>query len=156
MTTITDLTGPQLVVDLDATASTDPAAVIAALTERLVADGRVTDHDTFVAAALAREEATGGTGMGSGVAIPHAKSAAVSRAAVAVGRTSTAVDFGSEDGTPADLVFLIAAPDGADDLHVKVLSRLARRLIHESFRTAVRDADGPDAVVEILEREVQL
>jgi fructose-specific phosphotransferase system IIA component len=156
MTTITDLTGPQLVVDLDAAASADPAAAITALADRLLADGRISDRDTFVAAALTREEETGGTGMGSGVAIPHAKSAAVTSAAVAVGRASSPIDFGSEDGTRADLVFLIAAPEGADDLHVRVLSRLARRLIHESFRTSVREADSADAVIEILEREVQL
>jgi fructose-specific phosphotransferase system IIA component len=155
-TTITDLTGPQLVVDLDASQATDPAAAIGALADRLVTDGRVADRDGFVAAVLAREDETGGTGMGSGIAIPHAKTAAVSRAAVAVGRAADGIDFGSEDGTRADLVFLIAAPEGADDLHVRVLSRLARRLIHESFRSAVREADSPDAVVQVLEREVEL
>lgn len=155
-TTITDLTGPQLVVDLDGPAAADPAAAIAALAQALADDGRVTDQDTFVAAVLAREEETGGTGMGSGVAIPHAKSAAVSRAAVAIGRAPSGIDFGSEDGGTADLVFLIAAPEGADDLHVRVLSRLARRLIHESFRSAVREATDPAAVIQILEREVEL
>ncbi|WP_083441073.1 PTS sugar transporter subunit IIA [Nitriliruptor alkaliphilus] len=155
-TTITDLTGPQLVVDLEGATAEDPAAAIRALAGALAADGRVTDEATFVAAVLAREDETGGTGMGSGVAIPHAKSSAVARAAVAIGRASSGIDFGSEDGAPADLVFLIAAPEGADDLHVRVLSRLARRLIHESFRSAVRDATSPGAVITILEREVEL
>jgi DNA-binding SARP family transcriptional activator len=59
-------------------------------------------------------------------------------------------------GAGCDLVFLIAAPEGADDLHVRVLSRLARRLIHESFRSAVREAPTPEAVIQILEREVEL
>lgn len=155
-TTITDLTGPQLVVDLDGPDAADPAAAITALAQALAADGRVTDRDAFVAAVLAREDETGGTGMGSGVAIPHAKTAAVAQASVAVGRAPAGIDFGSEDGSPADLVFLIAAPEGADDLHVRVLSRLARRLIHESFRTAVREAETPEAVIEVLEREVEL
>jgi mannitol/fructose-specific phosphotransferase system IIA component (Ntr-type) len=94
--------------------------------------------------------------MESGIAIPHAKSPSVTRASVAFGRSASGVDFGAEDGTPADLVFLIAAPEGADDLHVRVLSRLARRLIHESFRTALREADSSAAVVDIIHQEVEL
>ncbi|MFP4635300.1 MAG: PTS sugar transporter subunit IIA [Nitriliruptoraceae bacterium] len=54
------------------------------------------------------------------------------------------------------MIFLIAAAEGEDDLHVRVLSRIARRLIHESFRTALREADSPAAVVDIIQREVEL
>jgi fructose PTS system EIIA component len=154
MTTITDLIDTQLVTtELSAT---DRDGAIAELVGLLAADGRVTDADAYTAAVLAREEETGGTGMESGVAIPHAKSTGVSRASVAFGRSSTGLDFGAEDGDGADLVFLIAAPEGADDLHVRVLSRLARRLIHDSFRTALREADSSAAVIDIIHREVQL
>ena len=104
----------------------------------------------------AREQETGGTGMESGIAIPHAKSPAVLRASVAFGHSQAGVDFGAEDGSPADLIFLIAAPEGADDLHVRVLSRLARRLIHEGFRTALREAASPEAVYDVIRKEVQL
>ncbi|MFA9430674.1 PTS sugar transporter subunit IIA [Egicoccus sp. AB-alg2] len=153
-TTIADLIDTQLVTtDL---AATDRDGAIAELTALLAADGRVTDPDTYVKAVLAREEETGGTGMESGIAIPHAKSPAVTRAAVAFGRSGSGLDFGAEDGTPADLVFLIAAPEGADDLHVRVLSRLARRLIHSAFRTALREADSSAAVVDVIHREVEL
>jgi fructose PTS system EIIA component len=152
--TISDLITPALVtVDLTAT---DRRAAIDELAQLLEADGRVSDRATYVDAVWAREEETGGTGMESGVAIPHAKTPAVTRAGIAFGRSAAGVDFGAEDDTPSDLVFLIAAPEGADDLHVRVLSRIARKLIHESFRTSLREADSSQAVVDIIQREVEL
>jgi fructose PTS system EIIA component len=154
VTTISDLITPALVTtDL---AATDTRAAIDELARLLEADGRLTDRATYVDAVWAREQETGGTGMESGIAIPHGKSEAVTRAGLAFGRSSDGLDFGAEDGTPADLIFLIAAPSGEDDLHVRVLSRIARKLIHESFRAALREADSPQAVVDIIEREVEL
>ena len=154
MTSIEELTNPTL-VRLDLTAM-DRRATIEELAKLLEADGRVTDVPTYVDAVWAREQETGGTGMESGIAIPHAKSPAVARASVAFGRSETGVDFGAEDGRAADLIFLIAAPEGEDDLHVRVLSRLARRLIHEGFRTALREAGSPEAAYDIIRREVEL
>ncbi len=154
MTTIEELTSPSLVsVSL---AATERRAAIEELAKLLEADGRVSDVPTYVDAVWAREEETGGTGMESGIAIPHAKSPAVARPSVAFGRSGAGVDFGAEDGSSADLIFLIAAPEGADDLHVRVLSRLARRLIHEEFRTALREAGSPEAVYDVIRKEVQL
>jgi PTS system fructose-specific IIA component len=154
LTTIEDLTNPSLVsVNL---AAVERRAAIEELAKLLEADGRVTDVPTYVDAVWAREEETGGTGMESGIAIPHAKSPAVARPSVAFGRSEAGVDFGAEDGSTADLIFLIAAPEGADDLHVRVLSRLARRLIHEEFRTALRQAGSPDAVYDIIRKEVEI
>lgn len=154
MTTIDDVTGPALITtELEADG---PRAAVDALASLLEADGRVSDRGAYVEAVMAREEETGGTGMESGIAIPHAKSPAVTRASVAFGRSAGGVDFGAEDGTPADLIFLIAAPEGQDDLHVTLLSRLARKLIHEDFRTALRDAPSPEAVFAIIKREVDL
>lgn len=154
MTTIDDVMGPGLVeVDLRAT---DAAGAIRELGGLMEAEGRVTGLDAFVEVVLAREAETGGTGMESGIAIPHGKSPAVTRASVAFGRSGDGVDFGAEDGTPADLIFLIAAPEGQDDLHVTLLSRLARKLIHQDFRTALREADSAEAVFATVKREVQL
>jgi PTS system fructose-specific IIA component len=154
VTSIEDLTNPSLVsVKL---AAIERRAAIQELAKLLEADGRVTDVPAYVDAVWAREEETGGTGMESGIAIPHAKSPAVARPSVAFGRSETGVDFGAEDGSTADLIFLIAAPEGADDLHVRVLSRLARRLIHEEFRTALREAGSPEAVYDIIRKEVEL
>jgi fructose PTS system EIIA component len=154
MATIDDLIDPRLVLlDLD---GLDRDAAIRRLAQALADAGRLTDVEGYVAAVLAREEETGGTGMGSGIAIPHAKHEAVTAASVAVGRSSTGLDFGAEEEGLADLVLLIAAPAGEDDLHVTVLSRLARRLIHESFRTSLREARTPEDVISILQKEVEL
>lgn len=154
MTSIEDLINPS-VISVDV-AATDRRGAIEELARLLQADGRVSDVPTYVDAVWAREEETGGTGMESGIAIPHGKSPAVARAAVAFGRSPSGVDFGAEDGSPADLIFLIAAPEGADDLHVRLLSRLARRLIHPEFRTALREAGSPEAVYDVIRKEVQL
>ncbi len=150
---IDDLTGPALVtLDLD---STDRWAAIDELAGLLEADGRLTDRASFVQAVRAREE-TGGTGMEMGIAIPHGKSAGVARASVAFGRSPSGVDFGAGDGTPADLVFLIAAPEGESDLHITLLSRLARKLVHDEFRDALRSAATPADVIDIIHKEVTL
>lgn len=152
--TIDDVTGAKLVsTHLDAR---DAAEAVDELARLLESDGRITDRDAYVSAVLAREADTGGTGMESGIAIPHAKSPAVTRPSVAFGRSADGLDFGAEDGTKADLVFLIAAPEGADDLHVTLLSRLARRLVHESFRDALREAKSPDEVFAVIKKEVVL
>ena len=129
-------------------------ATIEALSDRLAAAGRLTDRHGFVEAVWAREQETGGTGMESGIAIPHAKHPGVTEPSVVVARVPEGVDFGAEDA-PADLVFLIAAPAGADDVHVTVLSKLARRLVHESFRTALRQAPSAEAIVTILKEQIQ-
>lgn len=135
-------------------ATTDRRATIEALADRLVTAGRLTDRAGFVEAVWAREQETGGTGMESGIAIPHAKHAGITEPSVVVATVPGGVDFGAEDA-PADLVFLIAAPAGADDVHITVLSRLARRLVHESFRTALRQAPSAEAVVAILKEQIQ-
>ena len=135
-------------------ATTDRRSTIEALADRLAAAGRLTDRDGFVEAVWAREQETGGTGMESGIAIPHAKHAGVTQPSVVVATVPGGVDFGAED-SPADLVFLIAAPAGADDVHITVLSKLARRLVHESFRTSLRQAPNAEAVVSILKEQIQ-
>lgn len=132
----------------------DRRSTIEALADLLAASGRLTDRDGFVEAVWAREQETGGTGMESGIAIPHAKHAGVTEPSVVVARVPGGVDFGAEDA-PADLIFLIAAPAGADDVHITVLSKLARRLVHESFRTALRQAPSAEAVVSILKEQIQ-
>jgi fructose PTS system EIIA component len=151
MTTIDDVISVEL-VDLELDAG-DRFGAIEKLANLLAEQGRVSDLDAYVQAVRDREGETGGTGMESGIAIPHAKSAGVERASVAFGRAPDPIEFGDSD---ADLIFLIAAPEGADDLHVKLLSRLARRLVHESFRSALREAETPEDVVARLREEVDL
>jgi fructose PTS system EIIA component len=153
MVTIDDLINEQLIV-LDMAATSRDAA-IDELASRLEADGRLADRDAYVAEVRRREEEGGGTGMEMGVAIPHGKSAGVSRAGVVFGRSDAGVDFGG-DGEPSRLVFLIAAPDGAEDMHVTLLAKLARRLIHEEFRERLQTAGSTDEALTIIRSEVSL
>jgi fructose PTS system EIIA component len=151
MTTIDDIMSAKLIsLDLDVA---DNFGAIDALAELLDADGRLSDKEEYVRAARAREEETGGTAMEMGIAIPHAKSGGVKEPAVAFGRTPAPIRYGDEE---ADLIFLIAAPEGENNLHVKILSRLARKLVHDDFRASLREAGSSDEVMEILRREVQL
>jgi len=130
----------------------DKDTTTARLVDRLVAAGRVTDREVFLADVRARE-AVMPTGIEGGIGIPHARSAAVTAPTVAFGRSADGIDYGAADG-PATLVFLIAAPDGGDADHLKVLAALSRRLIHESFREALHQAEDLDQVVALFNREV--
>ncbi|MEV6294491.1 fructose-specific PTS transporter subunit EIIC [Streptomyces sp. NPDC051896] len=122
-------------VDLDLSADTKEAAA-RALAERMVAQGRVTDLEGFLADVAARE-AQMPTGLDGGIGIPHCRSAHVTEPSLAFGRSATGIDFGAADG-PADLIFLIAAPAGADDAHLTILSSLARQLMNTEFTDALR------------------
>ncbi|MGW7786108.1 PTS sugar transporter subunit IIA, partial [Streptomyces tricolor] len=139
-------------VDLDLSADTKEAAA-RALAERMVAQGRVTDLDGFLADVAARE-AQMPTGLDGGIGIPHCRSAHVTAPTLAFGRSAAGVDFGAADG-PADLIFLIAAPAGADDAHLTILSSLARQLMNTEFTDALRSAgDAATAAALIRGDEV--
>ena len=105
------------------------------------ATGRATDVDGLFADAFAREQKTA-TGLPGGIAIPHCRSTAVTEPTLALARLSPPVDFGAKDG-PADLIFLIAAPDGADHEHLKLLSKLARSLVKKDFTACAAQAATP-------------
>ncbi|MFJ5102572.1 fructose-specific PTS transporter subunit EIIC [Streptomyces sp. NPDC088554] len=137
-------------VDLDLAAETKEAAA-RSLAERMVALGRVTDLDGFLADVAARE-AQMPTGLDGGIGIPHCRSAHVAEPTLAFGRSAEGIDFGAPDG-PADLIFLIAAPAGADDAHLTILSALARRLMNEEFTTALRSAIDPSAAAALISGE---
>jgi fructose PTS system EIIA component len=138
-------------LDLDRVAH-DRAEATRALAQRLADAGRVTDVDAFLVD-VANREAQMPTGIEGGIGSPHARSSFVTTPTLAFGRTSDGVDWGAADG-PAHLVFLIAAPAEGDSDHMTILANLARRLIHESFRQALLDASDPDAVVDLVTREV--
>ncbi|MCH1882987.1 fructose-specific PTS transporter subunit EIIC [Agrococcus sp. ARC_14] len=139
---------PDLVL-LDADLGADKEAVIRALAARAASTDRVADGEGLAAAVLEREALTP-TGMGAGIAIPHCKSAAVRQPSLAFARLEPAVEFGAPDG-PADLVFMIMAPDGAAETHLAVLSRLAGSLIDEQFTGALRGAASAEEVVALVE-----
>ncbi|POX41516.1 PTS lactose transporter subunit IIC [Streptomyces sp. Ru73] len=134
-------------VDLDLSADTKDAAA-RSLAERMVAAGRVTDLEGFLADVAARE-AQMPTGLDGGIGIPHCRSAHVTEPTLAFGRSAAGIDFGAADG-PADLIFLIAAPAGGDADHLSILSTLARHLMDEEFTGALRSADDPERAAALV------
>jgi fructose PTS system EIIBC or EIIC component len=141
------ITGDLVALDVDA--GGDKEAVIGLLAARLATAGRVTDRDGLVAAAMARE-AQSATGLPGGIAIPHCRSPYVDEATIGFARLSPKVDFGAPDG-PADLAFLIAAPDAGGAEHLKLLSSLARALVRKDFVESLRNASSADEVVALVE-----
>ncbi|MFD3788661.1 fructose-specific PTS transporter subunit EIIC [Streptomyces cyaneofuscatus] len=137
-------------VDLDLSATTKDAAA-RSLAERMVAAHRVIDLDGFLADVAARE-AQMPTGLDGGIGIPHCRSEHVSAPTLAFGRSPRGIDFGAADG-PADLIFLIAAPAGADEDHLTILSGLARRLMDPEFTAALRAGDDPATVAALIRGE---
>jgi fructose PTS system EIIBC or EIIC component len=136
-------------VALDVDAGGDKESVIGLLAERLAAAGRATDRDGLIAAAMARE-AQSATGLPGGIAIPHCRSPHVDEATIGFARLSPPADFGAPDG-PADLAFLIAAPEAGGSEHMKLLSSLARALVRKEFVESLRNASSATEVVELVE-----
>lgn len=136
-------------VELDQNLGNTPEAVIRHLASKVAAAGRATEVEGLFADAFAREQKTA-TGIPGGIAIPHCRSAAVTEPTLAMARLNPKVDFGAKDG-PADLIFFIAAPDGADQAHLKLLSKLARSLIKKDFTAALRNASSREEIVELVD-----
>src|SRR4051794_22614585 len=136
-------------VAVDVDAGGDKEAVIGLLAARLADAGRSSDGAGLVAAAMARE-AQSATGLPGGIAIPHCRSPYVDQATIGFARLSPAVDFGAPDG-PADLAFLIAAPDSGGAEHMKLLSSLARALVRKEFVASLRAAASAEEVVALVE-----
>jgi PTS system fructose-specific IIC component len=148
---MSSLITPQLVV-LDRDLGADRAAAIRTLTDLVASNGRATDASSLFDDAWAREQKTD-TGVPGGIAIPHCRSAAVTVPTLVMARPNPAVDFGAPDG-PADLIFLIAAPDGADQAHLALLSKLARSLVVPEFVASLRSAATAEEIVSIVEGAV--
>ncbi|SDE67439.1 PTS system D-fructose-specific IIA component (F1P-forming), Frc family /PTS system D-fructose-specific IIB component (F1P-forming), Frc family /PTS system D-fructose-specific IIC component (F1P-forming), Frc family [Mycolicibacterium neoaurum] len=134
---------------LDTDAGTDKEAVIGRLAGLLAGAGRTSDTDGLIAAALARE-AQSATGLPGGIAIPHCRSPHVDAPTIGFARLSPAVDFGAPDG-PADLVFLIAAPESGGSEHLKLLSSLARALVRKDFVEQLRAAPTAGELVALVD-----
>ncbi|MGP5688790.1 PTS fructose transporter subunit IIABC [Glutamicibacter ardleyensis] len=144
---MSDLITTQLVT-LDAHLGTSTTEVINHLANLVAKASRATDASALAEHALAREAKTA-TGVPGGIAIPHCRSAAVTTPTLAMARLATPVDFGAKDG-PADLIFFIAAPEGADKEHLKLLSKLARALVKKTFTAALREATSASEIVALV------
>lgn len=136
-------------VELDQNLGGSPQDVIRHLASKVAATGRASEVEGLFADAFAREQKTA-TGIPGGIAIPHCRSAAVIEPTLAMARLNPKVDFGAKDG-PADLIFFIAAPDGADQEHLKLLSKLARSLIKKDFTAALRNASSREEIVALVD-----
>ncbi len=148
---ITKLINEDLIkLDLKASSKED---VFKELVAVLHAQGRISDQTQFLSDIKAREE-LGNTGFEDGVAIPHAKSAAVIEPAVVIGVSKSGIEYGAEDGLPSKLFFMIASPDGGDNHHIEVLAELSSKLIEDGFIDAfLGAANSQDALALLLAKE---
>lgn len=129
-------------------AAADKAGVLRELT-RLLAERAGADTEALLAAVLEREQVLS-TGIGHGIAIPHAKSSLVTSLALVSGSSPTGVPFDAVDGEPVRLFFLLIGPESAAGQHVKALSRVARLVRRESVREALLAAQTPEAFYQTL------
>ena len=129
----------------------DRDGIIAELVDALVAaEALPADHrDSVVSATIAREE-LGTTGIGNGFAIPHAKHPAVDRVVATVGVGDVGIDFGSLDGRPTRVFFLLVSPPDAPQDHLQALEAVSRHLQEELFRQFLSQAQTPSAIQDVL------
>lgn len=141
-----------MIMDLQAT---DKQGVIDEMVQKMYDVGRISDIKTYRDGILAREAQTS-TGLGDGIAMPHAKNAAVKEATVLFAKSQKGVDYQSLDGQPTYLFFMIAAPEGANDTHLQALAALSRLLINHDFVEKLKGAQTPDQVQQLFtEAEAQ-
>ena len=145
------ITEQQVVLDL---AAPDRHEATRILAQTLVETGRCTDLEAFLADVRAREEKMA-TGLAGGIGIPHARSAAITEPSLVFGRPAEGIDWGAKDG-PAQVVFLIAAPEAGGDAHMQMLPKLARALMKKDFMAALREARTEREVVDLVNAEVSL
>ncbi|MGX7199182.1 PTS fructose transporter subunit IIABC [Enterococcus nangangensis] len=135
-----------MIMDLKAT---DKARAIDEMVQKLYDAGRISDIDTYKKGILAREAQTS-TGLGDGIAMPHAKNAAVKEATVLFAKSKAGLDYQALDGQPTYLFFMIAAPEGANDTHLQALAALSRLLIDPNFVAQLKEATTPDEVQNLF------
>lgn len=139
-----------MIMDLKATTKSE---VIDEMVHNYYEHGIIDDEDLYKKDIIKCEE-EGSTGMGDGIAIPHAHDAAVKKPAVQFARSVAGVDYDSMDGQPAHLFFMIAAPEGGDNTHLQALAALSQVLMNPDVVTALKAADTPDKVQDIFAEAV--
>ncbi|MEO1782159.1 PTS fructose transporter subunit IIABC [Enterococcus diestrammenae] len=135
-----------MIMDLKAT---DKQGAIDEMVQKMYDVGRITDIKTYKDGILAREAQTS-TGLGDGIAMPHAKNKAVKEATVLFAKSSAGVDYQALDGQPTYLFFMIAAPEGANDTHLQALAALSRLLINPDFVEKLKGATTPEQVQQLF------
>ena len=140
-----------MIMDLQAT---DKKGAIDEMVQKMYNAGRISDIETYKQGILAREAQTS-TGLGDGIAMPHAKNAAVKEATVLFAKSNKGVDYEALDGQPTFLFFMIAAPEGANDTHLQALAALSRLLIDPDFVGKLKEAGTPEEVQELFQTAEQ-
>ncbi|MGL4953850.1 MAG: fructose PTS transporter subunit IIA, partial [Culicoidibacterales bacterium] len=131
--------------------TTDKQSTMDYMAKKLAEAGRV-DNVELYREALADREALSSTGIGESIAIPHAKSIAVKQATIAFGRKMSGIEWESFDGTPAQLVFMIAAPEGANNAHLQALSQLSKVLMQPTAKAALLGASDQATILDVFKR----
>ncbi|WP_303753979.1 fructose-specific PTS transporter subunit EIIC [Enterococcus sp. S86.2] len=135
-----------MIMDLKAT---DKKGAIDEMVQKMYDVGRISDIAVYKEGILAREAQTS-TGLGDGIAMPHAKNKAVKEATVLFAKSNAGVDYEALDGQPTYLFFMIAAPEGANDTHLQALAALSRLLIDADFVAQLKSAKTPDEVQQLF------
>lgn len=147
MTKITEILKPESVV-LNLREK-EKVEVIRELARPLFEQGLVENEEEFFSAILRRENLES-TGIGSGIAIPHARTRAMKQTALAFGRSEQGVDFNSLDGKPCHIIFLIAAPEDKKTEYIMTLARVSKLLRKDEVRIALNKAASPEEVIAVL------
>lgn len=137
-----------MILDLKAT---DKKSAITEMVNKLYETGRIDDKEVFEEGILAREAQTT-TGLGDGIAMPHAKNKAVVKPTVLFARSKAGLDYEALDGQPTYLFFMIAAPEGANDTHLQALASLSRLLLNPGMIADLKEANTPDEVLSIVDK----
>lgn len=130
--------------------ATDKQTAIREMSDTFVHKGVVKNDSVYLEAVMKREEEST-TGIGFGIAIPHGKSAAVTEPALGFGRSQAGITYDSMDGKPVHLMFLIAVPETSNDEHLRILSKLSRKLMHEDIRQKLMVVTDVEGIYQIFE-----
>ena len=133
-------------------AANDKQELLQKLVDLLLQSGRIRDAAHLMGELLKREQVMS-TGIGGGIAIPHALTDDIEKLALVFGRTATPMDFQAMDSHPVDLVFMLVGPKTASSIYVKLLARVSRLLQNEAFKDRLRHATSPQDVLEAFQAE---
>ena len=146
---IKDLLRKELMI-MDLKASTKVEA-IDEMIEKLKTEGIISDADEFKKLILAREEKSS-TGLGEGIAMPHAKTSVVVKPSVLFARSHKGLDYDSLDGEPVHIFFMIAASEGAHDLHIETLAKLTKMLLNDDFTKGLLTCNNSDEIYALVDK----
>jgi len=124
------------------------------LLTKLKENGFIKDEKEILETVMEREK-LGSTGIGQGIAVPHAKSDQIENLVAALGISKTGIDFNSLDGEQVNIVFLVLAPTKSVGLHLKALAKIARLLKDRVFRNALKDAQSPEEIMDLIKEDEQ-